>query len=59
VSDAAERTQLLQDAETLLLKDLPVAPIYHYVSKHLLSPRVKGWVPNLLDHHNYKYLSLE
>jgi oligopeptide transport system substrate-binding protein len=59
VSDAAERTQLLQAAETLLLKDLPVAPVYHYVSKHLLSPQVKGWVPNVLDHHNYKYLSLE
>jgi oligopeptide transport system substrate-binding protein len=59
VSDGKERTDLLQQAEALLLKEFPVTPIYHYVSKHLVSPRLKGWVPNLLDHHNYKYLSIE
>ena len=30
----------------------------HYVSKRLVRPEVKGWVPNVLDHHNYKYVYL-
>ena len=51
--------QLLQQAETILLTDLPIAPIYFYVSKSLVRPEVKGWYPNILDHHSYTAISLE
>ena len=32
----------MREAETLMLADLPVIPIYHYVSKNLVSPRVQA-----------------
>ena len=58
-ASAEERMELLQQAETILLTDLPIAPIYFYVSKSLVRPEVKGWYPNILDHHPYTAISLE
>ncbi|HKY90344.1 MAG TPA: peptide ABC transporter substrate-binding protein [Nevskiaceae bacterium] len=57
--DMAARERLMQQAEQVLLDDLPVLPIYHYVSKRLVSRRVTGWKPNLMDHHYAKDMRLE
>jgi oligopeptide transport system substrate-binding protein len=45
-SDRQQRASLLQQAEAILLKEMPVLPIYFYVSKNLVSTRVKGWEDN-------------
>ena len=58
-SDAAVRFNAFQKAETILLNELPIMPIYLYVSLSLIQPGVKGWYPTLLDHHPYKYVYLE
>jgi len=58
-ADATARNALYQKAEALLLEDPPFIPIYHYTHVFLLQPSVKGWSPNLLDHHPYKYVYLE
>ena len=58
-ADAAKRFELLHRAEAIALADHPVIPLYNYVSKHLVKPWVKGWTPNLLDHHYSKDLALE
>ncbi|TMX32656.1 ABC transporter substrate-binding protein [Vibrio sp. Hep-1b-8] len=42
----AERTALYLDAEKLLAKDMPIAPIYQYVKTRLLSPKVGGFPVN-------------
>jgi oligopeptide transport system substrate-binding protein len=57
--DAQARAQLLAQAETILLKELPVLPIYFYVSKSLVSTKVKGWEDNTLDMHYVRDLSLD
>jgi len=57
--DAAKRLAILHEAESLLLDELPVLPIYWYVRNYLLRPEVKGLKPSLLEHHCYKALSLE
>jgi ABC-type oligopeptide transport system substrate-binding subunit len=44
--DTQKRAALLEQAETILLKELPVLPIYFYVSKNLVSTKVKGWEDN-------------
>jgi oligopeptide transport system substrate-binding protein len=54
-----ERMQAMQDAERLLLSEAPILPLYTYVNKGMLSKKVKGWYPNLLDQHPLKYISLE
>jgi oligopeptide transport system substrate-binding protein len=57
-TDADARDALMREAETLMLADLPVIPIYHYTSKNLVSPRVQGWVDNAKDRHRTRWLSL-
>jgi oligopeptide transport system substrate-binding protein len=58
-ADAANRSALMSEAEALLLADYPVAPLYFFVSKHLVRPGVGGFAPNVLDRHPSKYLFLE
>jgi oligopeptide transport system substrate-binding protein len=54
-----DRFQRFQQAEAILMDELPVIPIYFYTRVYLLHPSVQGWHPTLQDHHPYKYLSLE
>jgi ABC-type oligopeptide transport system substrate-binding subunit len=57
-SDGAERARLLATAERQLLDDVPVIPLYFYVSKHLVAPRVMGWYSNIMNVTYSKDLSL-
>ncbi|HEY2589958.1 MAG TPA: peptide ABC transporter substrate-binding protein, partial [Steroidobacteraceae bacterium] len=47
--DAARRRALLEQAERVALADHPLIPIYFYVNKHLVKPRVSGWYDNPLN----------
>ena len=54
-----ERMQRLERAENQLMKDMPVIPLYFYVSRHLLKPTVTGYEPNIRDIHLSRYLGVE
>jgi ABC-type oligopeptide transport system substrate-binding subunit len=47
--DTASRRAKLEAAERLLLADHPILPLYFYVTKHLVSPRVVGWYDNAMN----------
>ena len=47
--DPADRIAALQHAERQLLEDAPLIPLYCYVNKHLVSPRVRGWYDNVMN----------
>ncbi len=55
----AARFAKLQDAERILLTELPVLPLYWYTRTYWLRPEVKNWNSLLLDNHNYKHIRLE
>ncbi len=55
--DPLARRLYLEEAERVLLGEHPVIPLYFYVSKHLVSPRVQGWGDNVLDYHYSQHLS--
>ena len=57
--DESKLAQLLGQAEQVLLREMPVLPIYFNVAKNLVSTRVKGWEDNLLTITYVKNLSLE
>jgi oligopeptide transport system substrate-binding protein len=57
-ADAGKRAGLLEQAEGILLDEMPVIPIYFYVSKNLVSTRVKGWQDNPLNAEYVRNLSL-
>ncbi|MGH9783095.1 MAG: peptide ABC transporter substrate-binding protein, partial [Terriglobia bacterium] len=40
------RMSLLQQSEAILLAEMPVLPIYTYVSNNLIKPYVRGFVPS-------------
>jgi len=56
--NAQRRAELMQNAEALLLADYPIAPLYFYVSKHMVSPRISGFESNALDRHPSRFLSV-
>lgn len=47
--DPAKRRGFLEQAEQVMLQDQPVIPIYFYVSKHLVKPRVTGWYGDIMN----------
>ncbi len=49
--DAAKRMAMLRDAESLLLSESPVIPIYHYTTTELVKPYVRGLYSTPLDSH--------
>jgi oligopeptide transport system substrate-binding protein len=57
--DPQQRMEVFQKAEAILLDEAPVIPIYFYTRVGLRRPEVKGWYPNILDNHPYKYVYLE
>lgn len=54
----ADRAAQLAAAERQLLVGVPLIPLYFYVSKHLVSPRVGGWYDNVMNVVYSKDLSL-
>jgi oligopeptide transport system substrate-binding protein len=52
--DMQKRAELLEAAERQLLADMPIIPLYHYVSTHLMKPWIGGYVPNIMDQHLHK-----
>ncbi len=52
------RAALMQNAEAMLLADYPIAPLYFYVSKHMVSPGITGFENNILDRHPSRFLSV-
>jgi oligopeptide transport system substrate-binding protein len=54
-----ERFALFYEAETMMMKEMPIIPIYTYTSKHLIHPAVRGMPSNLMDSINLKYVWLE
>ncbi|OGB95238.1 MAG: hypothetical protein A2Z31_01275 [candidate division NC10 bacterium RBG_16_65_8] len=57
--NAKDRLRAMHDAERILLDEAPILPLFTYVNKGMLSKKVKGWFPNILDQHPLKYIRLE
>lgn len=58
-ADLQSRASWLQRAETLAMREQPIAPIHVYVSRRLVSPRVRGWEDNQRGLHLNRYLSID
>ncbi len=57
--DKTKRFSYFQQAEKILMDEVPIIPIYFYRNKSLVHPAVKNWEPSLMDRHPYKYVYLE
>lgn len=50
------RNHMIEQAENILLNDIPVIPLYYYVSRHLVNNEILGYSDNVADRHLSKYL---
>lgn len=54
----ARRRRLMREAERMLLDEMPIIPVYTYVTKRLVDPHLRGWESNVMDHHYSKNMFL-
>ena len=57
--DPPERHALFRQAESILMQEVPIAPIYFYTQNNLVHPMVRGWFGNLLNIHPLHHVYLE
>ncbi len=57
--DPSTRLEVFQEAEEILMDQLPIIPIYIYTRVYALHPAVKNWHANILDHHPWKHIDLD
>ena len=50
-TDSAKRLDLLHQAETILMDEMPIIPFYNYVSKNMVKPTIRGFYNNIQDTH--------
>jgi oligopeptide transport system substrate-binding protein len=58
-ADVKLRSEAMAQAERVLLADMPIVPVYHYTTQHLVSSKVTGWVDNVMDVHPSRYLGIK
>ena len=52
------RMETLAEAERVMLEDMPIVPLYFYVSKKMVKPWVAGMEANIMDHHHSRHLRI-
>ncbi len=53
--DLEARAALILEAEALFMEEMPILPIYSYVTQNLIKPRVGGLYGNMLNEHFPKF----
>ena len=57
--DAKTRGELLKQAEQMALNDYVWVPAYYLVTRDLVQPYVKGWIPNIKDFNRTRWLWID
>ncbi|MGC3969854.1 MAG: peptide ABC transporter substrate-binding protein [Pirellulales bacterium] len=57
--DPQKRMRMLQDAEAIATNELPVIPLYYYVSKDMIRSYVDGYYDNIRDEHPLWSMSID
>ncbi|MFP4068718.1 MAG: peptide ABC transporter substrate-binding protein [Opitutales bacterium] len=57
--DPDARHERFQQAEAILIEEMPFIPVYFYVRSTLKHESVKGWHSNILDYHPYQDIWLD
>ena len=57
-TDASRRRDMLQQAESLMLNDYPLLPVYYYVTRRLVQPRIAAPAINPMNRTYSRYFRL-
>jgi peptide/nickel transport system substrate-binding protein/oligopeptide transport system substrate-binding protein len=58
-ANAEKRQAILHEAEAILLDQQPYLVLMSYQASNLVSPKLRGWETNIMDHHPGRYISKE
>ncbi|MGB5724579.1 MAG: peptide ABC transporter substrate-binding protein [Parasphingorhabdus sp.] len=56
--DPPRRQTLMRQAEAVLIADMPVLPLYYYVTRSLVANRIAGWEDNISNVHPSRTLRI-
>jgi len=56
--DMAKRSQMLEEAERIMLDEQPMAPVYFYVVKRLVKPYVLNYETTILNRNPTRWLAI-
>jgi oligopeptide transport system substrate-binding protein len=57
--DPVKRAAILARAEALMLADAPIIPLYFWVNKNLVSPKVTGFGGAIMDNHRARWMCVK
>jgi len=57
-TDSAARAEMLHAAEKIAMDESAAFPIYYYMSRNVVSPKVSGFVDNAFDIHRTRWLDV-
>ncbi|AHF91009.1 ABC transporter substrate-binding protein [Opitutaceae bacterium TAV5] len=57
--DTAARHAIYRQLDGILARDVPAIPVYFYKRVYAISPRVKNWVPNVIDMRAWQWVDVE
>ena len=58
-TDAAKRTELLQQAEAIIMEEMPVAPVYYQTNLFISQDNVENMAPDALGNINLKFVDVK
>jgi len=57
ITDPEARAEVLRNAEEIAMSEAAAFPIYYYVSKNVVSPKIEGFEDNAKDIHRTRWLT--
>ncbi|MEC7183971.1 MAG: hypothetical protein VXW15_14730, partial [Bdellovibrionota bacterium] len=54
-----KRSKMLEEAEKILMDEVPVIPLFTYTSLNLKQKYISGFYANKLDQHALKYVKID
>ena len=58
-NDIEKRHALYQQAEAIIVDEVPILPIFHYTRSFLIQKNVRGFPPNILAYYSYHHVWLD
>ena len=56
-ADPKVRMKELSDAEGVMIAELPILPLLYYGNHNVVSPKLHGFVDNVMDKHPSRFIS--
>ena len=57
--DLKTRGRIMEQAEQMVLDDYVWVPVYFMVTRDVVQPYVKGWIPNAKDFNRTRWLRVD